>query len=592
MNNSTSINLSKKGNGRVLLITGCSGLGFNLAPHFGVYQLFNYLIQHGISCDLYDRDLELNNWCDKGEADFVSNIEKGVYDVVGISVAHDKVLGEQKMIGDLDLLWRLRAAADRSGKRPLFVAGGQAATLNWQQWLKLGIDMIFLGFAEKPLYEMCSRLFLQPLHLGNGLDIAALADGIPGIAYRDKEQTEYYVPAERVTEKLFRELFFEMPMSYNMPYHEFWDLLKAKAADNELGGSQFIFENVRIYSTSHCPFGCGFCNSQSFLPESVTEKELLMPEREGIVLSKGKGKTRVIQLSAQELGQLVLYYVNKYGARSFLFSDDDFLVGSKRGLDRAKEFCNIILDYKKTGLIPMETRFSSQTRVSDFLIGKNKTVNRELMQLMRNAGWLSCSLGIETFSDKMLRVPSINKVGFNSMDCKAVSDAMIEIGIVPQINIILGIPEYTLEELMKTVRTAVEYIIKGCDLSLSRQLLCLPGAPMYSGGRYKTEKVKWTHPVTGEVAEIPDYFVPEDTAIAQAMEHFDEMAQIELDRVILKMGWQDKIPAKRVISIAALVGLGKLFNMPIFTAELERVLYEILKGGHSQLKDMRTNAVT
>ena len=32
----------------------------------------------------------------------------------------------------------------------LFVAGGQEAAMNSRQWLDLGIDLIFLGFAEHP----------------------------------------------------------------------------------------------------------------------------------------------------------------------------------------------------------------------------------------------------------------------------------------------------------------------------------------------------------------------------------------------------------------------------------------------------------
>jgi len=591
LDNSTSINPSKKGNGRVLLITGCSGLGFNLAPHFGVYQLYNYLIQHGIMCDLYDRDLELNNWSEKGETDFRRNLENGVYDVVGISVAHDKVLGEQKMLADLDLLWRLRAASDKSDRNPLFIAGGQAATLNWKQWLKLGIDLIFLGFAEKSLYEVCKRIISQTIYDKKEVSIGELVEGIPGLAYqaRGKEGNDCYVPAEPVTEELFKELFFELPQNYDMPYQTFWDLLENQAADNQMGGSEFIFQNVRIYSTSHCPFRCGFCNSQSFLPESITKKENLMTEREGIIFSKGK--MRIIQLTAEDLGQLILYYINKYGAKSFLFSDDDFLVGSKNGLDRVREFCNIILNYKKMGLIPMGVRFSCQTRVANFLIGKEKTVDRELIQLMVDAGWLSCSLGIETFSNKMLKAPSINKIGITSHDCQIVTDVMIETGMIPQVNIILGIPEYTKEELMETVQCAVDYIKKGCDLSLSRQLLALPGAPIYRADHYELAKVIWTHPISGEEVEIPDYFIPEDTTIAYTMEKFDEAAQVELDRVISKMDWEDKIPAKRVIAVAALVGLGKLLNMPLIADELQGVLDGILTGEHSGLKDNRTKAV-
>ena len=34
--------------GKVLLLTGITGLGYNLAPHFGMYQIHNYLKHHNL----------------------------------------------------------------------------------------------------------------------------------------------------------------------------------------------------------------------------------------------------------------------------------------------------------------------------------------------------------------------------------------------------------------------------------------------------------------------------------------------------------------------------------------------------------------
>ena len=58
MNNSNQTKLIKKDYGNVLLVTAITGLGYNMAPHFGMYQIYNYLKHHNIACDLYDRDLE------------------------------------------------------------------------------------------------------------------------------------------------------------------------------------------------------------------------------------------------------------------------------------------------------------------------------------------------------------------------------------------------------------------------------------------------------------------------------------------------------------------------------------------------------
>ena len=565
-------------NGRVLLITACSGLGFNLAPHFGVYQLYNYLIKKGIPCDLYDRDLEQNNWTEKGEEYFTERISQGFYDIIGISVSHDKVLGEQKMVEDLNLIWRLRSLTGRCEGRPIFVAGGQAAALNHEQWLNLGIDLIFLGFAEASLYEFCHRMLTKPKPSKTGKHFSDIVKGIPGIAYRDLKGRMLYVPSKLVTQDSFRELFYELPMSYEMPYHDFWDLLRYRSANQQLGGSEFIFENVRIYSTSHCPRRCGFCNSQSFLTESILENDELMATHENhetVIFSKGKMK--IIQLSAPELGALTLHYTEKYGARSFLFSDDDLLVGTKQGVNRIREFCNLVLEYKALGKIAKDVRFSCQTRVACFLKSK-KEVDRELIQLMTDAGWLSCGLGVETFSDNMLKAPSINKMGITSKDCRNVIDAMLDIGMVPQINIILGIPEYTPKELIETVAIAIDYVIKGCDIGLARQLLALPGAPMYSASKYKLATVSWKHPVTGEEIEIPDYFIPLDPKVAFALENFDEAAQRELDRVMEVMGWEGLASPKRVIAVCALTALLRLLNMPHLTAKLEEKVTMALNG--------------
>ena len=75
------------------------------------------------------------------ENDVIESLKKGEYDIIGISVAQDRVLGVQKMIADLELIFKMRKAAEVNGKIPMFVSGGQAAQLNYKQWL----DLSFLG---------------------------------------------------------------------------------------------------------------------------------------------------------------------------------------------------------------------------------------------------------------------------------------------------------------------------------------------------------------------------------------------------------------------------------------------------------------
>lgn len=574
---SSKINLKNKNSDKVLLVTAATGLGFNYAPHFGMYQILNYLKFKDISCDMYDRDLEIFKKAEIYEDDVMESLKKGEYDIVGISVSQDRVLGEQKMIADLELIWRMREAAKISGKMPTFVAGGQAAQLNYKQWLDLGIDLIVNGYGEKVFYDLCKRYFDSPKELRNAKEFVKLIDSmtseIRGVSYKDPKDVYRYIPAPTVDDKLFKELFLEFPQKYDMPHETFWDILRENNADKDLGASKFVVENVRLYTTSHCPRRCGFCNSGQFLHEASAPENDLMIDKTGMRFSAGRQK--LIQLDAKELMELVMFNAKKYGAKSVLFSDDDFALKSKH--NRVMEFCKLVMEYKQKGLMDKDFVFNCQTHVSDWLTGSNKEVNVELIKTVKAAGFGSISVGVETFTDRVIVSPSINKAGYKSEHAQAVLNCMVDNGIVPQVNVILGVPEYTVDDLLVTIDVALDFIIKGCDLSLSRQLLALPGAPIYESGMYKVVYDKWTHP-SGKEVKIPDYFVPNDPKVAYAMEHFDVEARKELDKVIKKMNWGDKNPPKRVIAISAVAVLPRLLGRDDLSPKYYKILDDVLAG--------------
>ena len=585
--NITIVDLDKQSSERVLLVTASTGLGFNYAPHFGVYQIYNYIKCNGISCDMYDRDLELFKKAKIYEKDVIESLKKGEYDIIGINVSQDRVLGEQKMISDLELIWRMRTAAESSGKIPTFVAGGQAAQLNYKQWLDLGIDLIVNGYGEKVFYDICKRYFQMPKKTRNTSSLIDMIDKlnseVRGVSYKDKKDIYRYIPSQPVDDKLFKELFLKFPQKYEMPHETFWNIIRENNANKDLGASKFVVENVRLYTTSHCPRRCGFCNSGQFLPEAAASEDDLMIDKKGMRFSSGKQK--LVQLDAKELMELVMFNAKKYGAKSVLFSDDDFALKSKH--NRIMEFCKLVMEYKSKGLMDKDFIFNCQTHVSDWLEakGNKKVANKKLIEAVAKAGFCSISVGVETFTDRIIVSPSINKAGYTSEHAQEVLDTMIVYGIVPQVNVILGVPEYTVEDLLITIDVALDFIIKGCDLSLSRQLLALPGAPVYESGMYEVVYDKWTHP-SGKEVKIPDYFVPRDPKIKYAMEHFDVEARKELDKVIKKMGWEGKSPPKRVIAISAIACLPKLLGRDDLSPKYYKVLEDVLQGKLKGGKEM------
>ena len=337
--------------------------------------------------------------------------------------------------------------------------------------------------------------------------------------------------------------------------------MSADSADISLGASDFFIENVRVYTASHCPRGCGFCSSQAFLPESQG------------------GTMPIIMLSADEVAELVFMHVDRYGARSFLFSDDDFPVGNKRGLERLTRFCDLMIEFKEAGRIPRETRFSCQARVMDFVLrrpGGYREVDRDLLARMVAAGFMSIGIGVETFCDRILKAPSVNKGAVTTADALGVIDAMMEAGLVPQTNIMMGVPEYTVDELAETMEISVANIRKGCDVATTRVMFAYPGAPLFESGAYPVKYRTWINPWNGRKASIADHFVPHDPTIAEVIAGYDAAAEAELDSVMRQQGWEGKIAHKRVVNVTSMMAVARMIGKPELAAKFAGILDELL----------------
>jgi radical SAM superfamily enzyme YgiQ (UPF0313 family) len=509
----------------VLLTTSVSGKGFNIAPPLGLYRLQHYLQERGIYCDILDLDID-----NKDEA--VAKVGQGFYDIIGLSVSH------YNMEEDLDLLWQFQTVSRESGKECLFLGGGQEATLNYEQWLNAGLDIIVTGFAEKSLYQICQGL-------SNGTLSKNQIPNINGIVFRNEKQSNIFYPNQVLTKLEFEELSYSQMLTINIPYERYWTVVRHSIAGLNFNTSKFVAENIRLYTTSHCPRGCGFCSSQAFIPTSQSHK------------------AAILMLSAEQIYALVLKYISEYGAKGFLFSDDDFIVGNEKGLRRIFDFCNMIINAKSKGEISQDIMFNCQARVADFLKSTpdgKKIINHELLELLSKAGFHSFGLGVETFSERLLQCPSINKVGINVNECLRVLDALLESGADPQINIILGIPEATVDELIGTMRVAVDYIVKGCQTAVTPKLYCIPGAPLSQMDNYRVNKKNRVNPFTEKKVEITNHVIPSDPGIAYMVENIQSTADEELKTLIAGTAWETSKVPKSIQGIAMFIAAAKLLN--------------------------------
>ena len=55
---------------------------------------------------------------------------------------------------DVSLMYKLRKAAAKSGKKTLFIAGGHSATISCKDWLENGMDLVLLGQCELTILKV------------------------------------------------------------------------------------------------------------------------------------------------------------------------------------------------------------------------------------------------------------------------------------------------------------------------------------------------------------------------------------------------------------------------------------------------------
>ena len=261
----------------------------NVSPPLGLFRLKNYLERRDIDCDVLDLSLT--------EDDFKDTLEKisnGYYDVIGASVDSEKIARY------FDMLYDIRSRVEKSGKKSIIVCGGQGGAHAYKSFIKNGkADAVLLGFAEKNFYNLCVSFSKN-----REKHISEYAKDIDGVAFPTDANCSDIIknPSKPLTEEEFVQLNYHEIKDYYIPYEEYWNYTQNEGAASlnleksssekieadphseipmEKDTQKFFVETIRLYTSSHCPWKCGFCSSHSFLRMSnaTVEKEENIPKK-------------------------------------------------------------------------------------------------------------------------------------------------------------------------------------------------------------------------------------------------------------------------------------------------------------------------
>jgi len=180
-----------------------------------------------------------------------------------------------------------------------------------------------------------------------------------------------------------------------------------------------------------CPFECTFCASKKIWERRARFR------------------------SPQNVFDEVKLVNEKYGTKFFYFIDDTFTLNKKR----SKEICKLLVENN------LDITWICDTRID--------TLDEELLRLMKKSGCVRVKLGVESGSDRILK---ITKKNITKKQVKDVVSLIKKVGIEITVYLMIGFPTETKEEMQETLDLARELDADYYSLSI---LAPYPGTEIY-----------------------------------------------------------------------------------------------------------------